>query len=86
MAICLTCKKLWKDYANAVHAHIGTLRKSHGDTLRQDSLGLMKSEWLERASVRKRQQVRKALTEHQVTHLIRELETQPPRAKAVRQR
>ena len=86
MAICLTCKKLWKDYTDAVHAHIETVRKSHGDTLRQDSLALMKSEWLERASVQKRQKVRKALTEHQVTHLIRELETQPRRLRPVKQR
>jgi len=86
MAICLDCKKLWKKYADAVNDHIETLRKSHGDTLRKDSLALMKSEWLERASVQKRQKARKALTEHQVTHLIRELETQPRPLKAVRQR
>jgi len=72
---CVDCKKLWQDYALAVQAHLETVRQSHADALSQDSAALMKSEWLERASARNRQKVRKALTEHQVTHLISELET-----------
>jgi hypothetical protein len=73
-SVCTDCKALWLEYAHAVHAHIETIRQSHADVLREDSQALMKSEWLERAAVRSRQKARKALTEHQVTHLISELE------------
>ena len=73
--ICGTCTKLWREYADTIEAYLETVRLSHADAAREDGAGLMKSEWLERASVRNRKKARKALTEHQVTHLIKELET-----------
>ena len=51
-----------------------TLRQSHANALKEEGLALMKSEWQERTTAKRRQKVRKALTEHQVTHLIHELE------------
>ena len=71
---CIDCKRLWQEYALAVQAHLETVRQSHADALSEDGAALMKSEWLERASARNRQKARKALNEHQVTHLISELE------------
>ncbi len=71
---CNECKRLWQEYALAVEAHLETVRQSHVDALAEDGAALMKSEWLERASARDRQKARKALNEHQVTHLISELE------------
>ena len=71
---CTECKRLWREYALAVQAHLETVRQSHADALAEDGAALMKSEWLERASARNRQKARKALNEHQVTHLISELE------------
>jgi len=65
---------LWQEYALAVQAHLETVRQSHADALAEDGAALMKSEWLERASARNRQKAHKALNEHQVTHLISELE------------
>lgn len=78
--ICPDCDRLWRDYAEAVHGHLAALRQTHADALREDSLALMKSEWEERAVVRKRQKARKALTDHQVTHLVKELETRKRRS------
>ena len=75
MDTCLDCKRLWKEYADSVAAHIDTVRQSHRDSVQEDGLALMKSEWLERAALRNRQKARKSLTEHQVSHLIQELET-----------
>ncbi len=71
---------MWRDYAGAVHGHLEALRESHANAKQEDSLALMKSEWEERASVRKRQKARKALTEHQVTHLVKEMETRKARS------
>lgn len=76
---CPDCHRLWKAYADAVHGHLEALRESHANAKQEDSLALMKSEWEERASVRKRQKARKALTEHQVTHLVKEMETRKVR-------
>jgi hypothetical protein len=72
--VCNECKRLWQEYALAVQAHLETVHQSHVDALAEDGAALMKSEWLERASARDRQKVRKALNEHQVAHLISELE------------
>ena len=72
---CANCTKLWQEYADAIQAYLDAVRQSHADATREDGATLMKSEWLERASVRNRKKARKALTEHQVTHLIQELET-----------
>jgi hypothetical protein len=75
MDTCFDCKRLWKEYADSMAAYIETVRQSQRNSVQQDSLALMKSEWLERAALRNRQKARKALTEHQVSHLIQELET-----------
>ena len=71
---CADCTKLWKEYAETIQAQLETLRRSHANALKEEGLALMKSEWQERTSAKKRQKVRKALNEHQVTHLIQELE------------
>jgi hypothetical protein len=78
--ICADCDRLWRGYAEAIHGQLQALRRSHADAVREDSLALMKSEWEERALVRKRQRARKALTEHQVTHLVNEMDTRKRRS------
>jgi len=78
-ATCSDCTRLWRDYAEAIHGHLEALRQSHADALRENNLALMKSEWEERAAVRNRQKARKALTEHQVTHLVKKMDTRERR-------
>ena len=83
---CPDCHRLWREYAGAVQGHLEALRESHANAKREDSLALMKSEWEERALVQKRGKARKALTEHQVTHLVKEMETPKKRSGPVKKR
>jgi hypothetical protein len=85
-ATCTDCKRLWREYAKGVHAHLDALRQSLAHALREDNLALMKSEWDERTAVRTRQKARKALTEHQVTHLVQDMDTRKRQAGPAKKR
>jgi hypothetical protein len=68
--ICFSCKSLWREYAQAIDVHVESVRQSHSGALSEDSAALMESEWQERVSLRSRQKARKALIEHQASHLV----------------
>ena len=68
--ICISCKSLWREYAHAIDVHVENVRQSHSGALSEDSAALMECEWQERVSLRGRQKARKALIEHQASHLV----------------
>jgi hypothetical protein len=68
--ICFTCKSLWREYARAIDGHVESVRQSHSGALIADSAALIESEGQERVSLRGRQKARKALIEHQASHLV----------------
>ena len=68
--ICFSCKSLWREYARAIDGHVESVRLSHSGALSADSAALMESEGQERVSLRNRQKARKALIEHQASHLV----------------
>jgi hypothetical protein len=67
--VCFSCKSLWREYARAIDVHVESVRQSHSGALSEDNAALMEGDRQERVSLRGRQKARKALIEHQATHL-----------------
>jgi hypothetical protein len=71
---CVECNRLWRQYADAIAASLDMAAQCYSAALRGDGAKLMGSEYRERLAVRARQVARNALMDHQVTHLIQDLE------------
>lgn len=63
-----------REYAESIHAHLECVRRSHLAAVHQNTAELIESERLENAIILERHSLRRTLMEHEVEHLIHDLE------------
>jgi hypothetical protein len=71
---CTKCHQAWQEYAESIRAHVEIVHRCYVAALGEDGPALMRAEHLEQLALRTRHDARRGLMDHQVAHLIRELE------------
>jgi hypothetical protein len=71
---CIDCDRLLREYAESIRAHLECVRRSHSAAVNQNTAELMESERLENIVILERHNLRRTLMEHEVEHLIQDLE------------
>jgi hypothetical protein len=71
---CVECDRLLREYAESIHAHLESVRRSLSAAVHQNTAELMESERLENILILERHNLRRTLMEHEVDHLIHDLQ------------
>jgi hypothetical protein len=72
--LCSKCQQAWREYAESIKAHVDVVQRCYEAALGGDSAALMRAEHMEQLVLRSRHDARRGLMDHQVAHLIEELE------------
>ena len=72
---CIESDRLFQEYTDSINTHLEAVRRSHSAAVRQTKAALTESEQLENLALKERHSRRRALMEHEVSHLIHDLTT-----------